>query len=127
ARRGKFDSIADKVDKHLLELDRIGLEGGPGRRASFNDDLDLCRFRHRTQHYEAFGEQRSREGRCTFNLELSRFDLRKIEHFFDESEEVHAALIDVPRILLVSRHTNGAQDLVLHHLAETNNRVKRST
>src|SRR5271166_6235222 len=100
---------------------------GPSRWDAVDHDLDFGGSRRRAQHHEALSEQGARLGRDPLDLEFSRFHLRKIEHVLDQGEQMHAALVDVLRVLLVSRSADGPKDLVLHHLAKTNNRVQRRT
>src|SRR5262249_18452041 len=125
ARGGKFDRIAENVDKNLFELDRITVQFRPSRWRSVYRDLDFGRFSRRTQHDKAFVEQDIRLGGDPLDLELSRFDFRKIEHVLDQGEQMHAALMDVLRILSVFGNANGPQDLAVHRLAEPNDGVQR--
>src|SRR6516165_9456000 len=81
---GELDRIADEVDKYLLEFDRIGFQYRPSRWRSLDEELDLGRLGHRTQHCKALAEQGARLGGDLLDFELSCFDLRKIEHFFDQ-------------------------------------------
>src|SRR5262249_11370275 len=124
--RGKLDRIAENVDKYLLELDRITVQYRPSRWRSFYRDLDLGRFCRRAQHHKALVEQDARLGGDPLDFELSSFDFRQIEHFLDQGEKMHAALMDVLRMLSVFRKADGPQDLAMHHLAEPIDGVQRS-
>src|SRR6516225_3315101 len=95
ARGGELDRIAEKVDKYLFELDRITSQYGPSRWGSGYDHLDLGCFCRWAQHHKTLGEQGAGLGRDTLDLELPRFHLRKIEHFLDQGEQMHTALMDV--------------------------------
>src|SRR5271166_456474 len=62
ARGGELDRIAEKIDKHLLELDRITSQYGPSRWDAVDHDLDFGGSRRRAQHHEALSEQGARLG-----------------------------------------------------------------
>ena len=49
-RRREFDRVADQIDKHLFQLDRVAFEHRPGRPGPIDDDLDLGCFCGRSQH-----------------------------------------------------------------------------
>src|SRR5215469_9265632 len=123
-RGGELDRIAEKVHKDLFELDRIALQFGPGRWSPVDDDLDLGRLGHRTQHHKALCEQGARPDRDPLDLKLSCLYLRKIEHLFHQGEQMGAALMDVLRVLPVSGNADGPQDLMVKHLAKPNDGVQ---
>src|SRR6267154_3609856 len=95
----ELDCIADQVDEHLFQLDRITIEHWPGRWIPADDDLDLGGFCGQTQHHQALVEKNARLRRHVCDLQLARLHFCEVEHLLDEGKEMHAALVDVMRIL----------------------------
>src|SRR5262249_12368787 len=69
----------------------------------------------------------NRDQRNRFLLELiaTSLDARQVENFVDQTEQMHARVMNIGRIFPVSRNRMRAEYLSLHDLGETKNSVKR--
>src|SRR5215510_3073790 len=69
----------------------------------------------------------NRDERYGFLLELipASLDARQIENFIDQTEQMHARVMNIGRIFPVGRNRMRAEYLSLHDLGETKNSVKR--
>src|SRR5215510_10217269 len=60
-----------------------------------------------------------------FELITTSLDARQVENFVDQTEQMHARVMNIGRIFPVSRNRMRAEYLSLHDLGETENSVKR--
>ena len=63
--------------------------------------------------------------RFLIELVAAGLDARQIENLVDQAEQMHAGIMDIGGIFLVSRHRVLAEDFRLHHFGEAEDGVER--
>ena len=119
-----LDGVAQQVDQHLAQADRVCL-GRFGALALVDAQLDLGRDGHRLDHAQGFSQQLRQGHWLEGQAQLAGLDAREVQHVVDHVGQMPAGLANLGQRAGLGNRVSGAAFGVGQHLGKADDGVQR--